>query len=64
MTKLIVIILVHPIKMIPYVYFFIPYQTVVCLKSDHLKIIYMHQYMHAMELYVVCNHEHMLRITV
>jgi len=44
MTKLIVIILVHLIKMVPYVYLFIPYQTVLCLKTDHLTIICMHQY--------------------
>jgi hypothetical protein len=64
MTKLIVVTLVHIIKMVPYVYLFIPYQTVVCLKTDHLTIIYIHQYIHAMELHVVHNHEHMLCITV
>jgi hypothetical protein len=53
MTKLIVIILVHLFKMVPYVYLFILYQTVLCLKTDHLTIIYIHQYMHAVELYVV-----------
>jgi len=64
MTKLIVIILVHLIKMVPYVYLFIPYQTVLCLKTDHLTIISIHQFMHAMELYVVHKHKHMLCITV
>ena len=64
MTKLIVIILVHLIKMVLYVYLFIPYQTAVCLKTDHLTIICIYQYMHVMELYVVHNHEHMLWITV
>jgi len=44
MTKLIVVILVQLIKMVPYVYLFIPYQTVLCLKTDHLTIICIHQY--------------------
>jgi len=49
--------------MVPYVDLFIPYQTAVCLKTDHLTIICIHQYMHVMELYVVHNHGHMLCIT-
>ena len=64
MTKLIVIILVQLIKMVPYVYLFIPYQTVLCLKTDQVAVICIHQYMHAMELYVVRKHKHVFCITV
>jgi hypothetical protein len=53
MTKLIAIILVQLIKMVPYVYLFfslpdysyLSQSQMLCLKTDHLTIIYVHKYM-------------------